>query len=76
MSPFDQMLRALNTPRQPLQELRQQFDRPNRQTFKQRLVHMFLLDSGYYMNGYDLAREIILANPVEKYSEINYEDSY
>lgn len=37
---------------------------------------MFLLDSGYYMNGYDLAREIILANPVEKYSEINYEDSY
>jgi hypothetical protein len=37
---------------------------------------MFVIDSGFYLNGYDLARDTLLASPVEMDSEINYEDSY
>jgi len=59
-----------------LEELRQQFTKPTRATPKQRFVHMFVIDSGFYLNGYDLARDTLLASPVEMDSEINYEDSY
>jgi hypothetical protein len=66
----------MDDPKLTLEALRQQFEKPVRVAAKQRLVHMFLMDSGFYMNGYDLARDTLIANPVEMDSQVNYYDSY
>lgn len=37
---------------------------------------MMIYDSGFFMSGYDINREIDAVRPVDIYSEINYENSY
>jgi hypothetical protein len=66
----------LSEPKKDIEELRLQFPKPTRNIPKPRFVHLMLWDSGFYMNGYDLTRELTLVNPIDKYSEVNYENSY
>jgi hypothetical protein len=66
----------LSQPNKEIDELRLQFPKPTRNVPKSRFVHLMLWDSGFYMSGYDLTRELVLVNPIDKYSEVNYENSF
>lgn len=78
LTQFEEAMRDIGLRQGNLANLRKQFQKPGRNSEppKNHYIHLLMWDSGYFMNGYELIRDVKYACPVDKYSEINYEDSY